>query len=382
MKKPTTTAKRATTAARIKKPPSTKVVPSSNAMVVAGEPDPQISRAKQALAVIRERQKLEKIEKWRAAGNTVNDPVQVSRITGIAIDLDWTQEYMAYLLKINPYIQSLVKLRERADKNEAKYLSPGRIEMNKIMAEIYGEYLKIENGGEAGLVYQQLKRFAGKTHEDTPNASLLVKVIFPNFSSKRVHVQSRVFEYAKQVNIQSSDYIDFLKREGGSEKVRAKAVKMDAAAKKITDQSDLQTEAEIENERDARTNLMLEFQRTEPFLTVTLTTQQYSRVVPKPSVAKPGKNYDMVVLLAEIETDPKKLYEFNVYGTVPLTNELRKNIIKTLGDHFVRDGAFADRYRAWLDARETAAAAAAMQPAPAIVATKIKPKSKSKAKPN
>jgi hypothetical protein len=319
-----------------------------NALVVSDEN--AYAKSAAALKILRSKSKEAAdallIERVKACGGHVYTQEELCKKFNLKPDPNWTQERMQWIGEVGEFLQPILQLRKKAEATNTKYIVPGRKAIRKLVESAYELYVKASESSRRHDVFEQLRgRLASDgvtVHKDAPDASVIIRTVFEDFDSKQVHLYGKSLEYAMEQKIATDKFSDFVAEEGGFEKIRSTALR---AGKK----EDLRlTQARMQSDEE-RAREILEFRRTEPLIELELTQHQYAHLKPNVTVSTPDKNMDMVVLLAEM--DPIDFKMCNVYGTVPMTPELRRAIEKTLGEFQIFDADFAERFYAWKDKR-------------------------------
>lgn len=117
---------------------------------------------------------------------------------------------------------------------EQQYLAPGRIKMGELVGKAYGLYRRIEASALKDEIYEEMTKilksnFGIGVHVDTPNATLLLKMVFPTMKSKAAHQYGRALDFALSYEVAADDYAAFIKDYGGYEKIRRAYAKVLAA---------------------------------------------------------------------------------------------------------------------------------------------------------
>jgi hypothetical protein len=278
----------------------------------------QDERARAALAALRQKREDAYIAELRAQGKQVYTPEEVSKLTGQPIKESWSQRDMQSLVELSKAISPLVVLRKKASEINTQFIVSGRKAILALMAEVYENYLAIENRPKAqktevyAAIRSQVWRESGKKpHLDTPEPSLLTKCVFPKFEPKQVHMYSRSLEFAHTNKIEAKSYAKFISDTGGFEKARLAALK--ASPKYVERVAEQAASRNVIEE-------LLDFERQYPFLTVShLSSEQRSRLA--------VSDYRQVVVLAQVERDRIKFY-----ASVPLTPEMDRHIRRAFFD--------------------------------------------------
>lgn len=117
---------------------------------------------------------------------------------------------------------------------EQQYLVPGRKKMAELVAKAYGLYRRVEASTLKEEIYEEMAKilkshFGIGVHVDTPNATLLLKMVFPSMKSKAAHQYGRALDFALSYEVAADDYVTFIKEHGGYEKIRRAYAKVLAA---------------------------------------------------------------------------------------------------------------------------------------------------------
>ncbi|BBU68546.1 hypothetical protein [Fluviibacter phosphoraccumulans] len=117
---------------------------------------------------------------------------------------------------------------------EQQYLVPGRKKMAELVAKAYGLYRRVEASTLKEEIYDEManilkSHFGIGVHVDTPNATLLLKMVFPSMKSKAAHQYGRALDFALSYEVTADDYVAFIKEHGGYEKIRRAYAKVLAA---------------------------------------------------------------------------------------------------------------------------------------------------------
>ena len=310
------------------------VVTDVSAAVIQPEPLPPSAQA--LIAALRKPIDDAYLARLEAAGKTAFSPEQASKLLGIPADPSWSQQWMQELVAVGSIVLPLKKLETRAAAITARYVTPGRNAIKALMVDVYKAYKLAESSDEKITVYKAIRHYLkseGVTaHADAPNSSLIVRMVFADFDNKQVHIYSRALDYALQWNVKVEDFKQFVKDEGGFEKIRQSAAKTDPDKWLLRD--DKKAADELLKE-------WFEVEQEDPFLTVTmLTRDQRQRLT--------MGDYKKVVLIASIEHDTMKNY-----AQCPLTPELDKAVESAC---FKAAGSDPEKIKKHIERRKQAAA--------------------------
>ncbi len=276
-------------------------------------PDEQITQAladfRARLAALGKKADAEYTAKLVADGKPTYTADQVSKLFGISVPEDLSQEQLQGLVQYGNVLLPLKTLAKLAKGVMDKYVTPGRNAIRTLVAGAYRAYLLAETSEQSVEIYRSLRATLKAqdvtVHKDAPNASVIVRMVFADLTPKRVHLYSRALEYASQWGIEPDHFEQFIIDEGGFEVVRTSARKVNPNS--LLERDDKQLAADLTKE-------WLEVEQSNPFLTVTmLTRDQRSRLT--------SADWREVLLVARVEYDTLK-----VYAQVPLTSELQRTI--------------------------------------------------------
>ncbi len=115
-----------------------------------------------------------------------------------------------------------------------QYFAPGRKKFGELVAKAYGLYLQVQASALKDEILEQAKailkqRFSITAHRDTPDGTVLIKLIFPSMSAKSAHQYGRALEFARSYGVLPEDYAAFITEYGGYEKIRGAYAKVAAA---------------------------------------------------------------------------------------------------------------------------------------------------------
>lgn len=292
------------------------------------------------------------IERVKASGGHVYTAEELCKKFSLKPDPDWTQERMQWIGEVGEFLQPILQLRRQAEAVNTKYVVPGRKAIRKLVESAYALFVTTSASRRRNDVFEQLRgRLAqdGVTvHKDAPDASVIIRTVFQDFDSKQVHIYGKALDYAKDQGIAPDMFSDFVSEEGGFEKIRTKALEANR-------KEEVQATEERAQSDEERVKEILEFRRTEPLIKLELTLDQYVQLKPNVTVTNPDKNMDMVILLAMMDPIDHKMCD--IYGTVPMTSELKRAIEKAFGQFIIFDADFAERFYAWKDAKPPASPA-------------------------
>ena len=93
------------------------------------------------------------------------------------------------------------------------------------LTQAYGLYRRIRASEVADKTFQEIRatllnKLKIKTHDDIPQASILLKLVFRDVLDKTIHLYSRAFQLADGYNTEAKDFPTFIKELGGMEKIR------------------------------------------------------------------------------------------------------------------------------------------------------------------
>jgi len=282
-----------------------------------------------------------------ARGLTVYSPEDLFETFGMEVDDAWSREHVQEAAELGAVALPLSKLRKRTGDFEQKYSAVGRKAMKTFMTEAYRIYLLAEQSSHSYKIYsdlrQILKRQGTGVHKDSPGASVIMRGVFAHINSKQVHVYGRALEAAMKDEIAVDKFAQFIDNEGGFEKLRAKQAKLSASDR-------VATAAEVEQKGREFALKKLAFARTEPFLKVPITRDNFFRIK-SGEKAKERKEtrsfvqYNMVVMLAAL--DERDTSNLDLYWSVLMTPALERAVLKAVSETFVNNADWVARFRKW-----------------------------------
>ena len=122
-------------------------------------------------------------------------------------------------------LAAVASLRGKASKHYDTYVVKGRKAMLQLLAEIYGEYVAAVEAGQIAALVANLKEQLKAEKKTVPatasDCSVLIRYIFSDFTSKQIYVYSRTLEIASNKQTAPENFIAFVEKAGGMEKLCA-----------------------------------------------------------------------------------------------------------------------------------------------------------------
>ena len=137
-----------------------------------------------------------------------------------------TQRELQRYAEILQALGTASELHKEGKAIEQQYFAPGRKKTGELIAKVYELYLFVQSSALRDEIYEQMaailkQSYSVTVHRDTPNATLLLKMIFPDMQSKTAHQYGRGLEFARAYEVAPKDYVEFITEYGGYEKIRA-----------------------------------------------------------------------------------------------------------------------------------------------------------------
>lgn len=122
-------------------------------------------------------------------------------------------------------LAAVATLRGKASKHYDTYVVKGRKAMLQLLAEIYGEYVAAVEAGQIAALVANLKEQLKAEKKTLPatasDCSVLIRYIFSDFTAKQIYVYSRTLEIASKKQTAPENFIAFVDKAGGMEKLCA-----------------------------------------------------------------------------------------------------------------------------------------------------------------
>lgn len=122
-------------------------------------------------------------------------------------------------------LTAVTTLRGKATKHFDTYVVKGRKAMLQLLSEIYGAYRAAVDAGQIAALVADLKEKLKAEETTVPanasDCSVLIRYIFSNFTPKQIYTYSRTLEIASNKQTAPADFIAFVEKAGGMEKLCA-----------------------------------------------------------------------------------------------------------------------------------------------------------------
>lgn len=197
---------------------------------------------------------------------------------------------------------------------EQKYFTAGRKKLLETLGETYGLYRRIKQSDVSEETFDSFAAtlkaaFKIATHNDTPDATTMVKLLYVHMTDKTAHLYARAIQFAYMYEVEEADFHNFIKEVGGLEKIR-KAYAMVLAADKGK-----------KNVREFNIDEVttLNFLASIPtFKVVPLTSQEANQI--------PQDDLKYCYLLAHV--DP--MNELEIIAPIPISPQLQKLMLSSI----------------------------------------------------
>lgn len=122
------------------------------------------------------------------------------------------------------HLAVLLSLKTQGDECFKKYYAPGRKELHRILGNVYDEYLKIEQSADPYRIYTLLRNRLRsdniKTHADTPNSGVLLRIVLPTLDPSRLSKFARAMDSAYVNKVKAGGLSAYISEVGGIERIR------------------------------------------------------------------------------------------------------------------------------------------------------------------
>lgn len=183
------------------------------------------SRYDQLLSEGKQRSEQEYIDKLRAEGKQIYTAEEVAARFGIEVSVTWVQKDLQRLMAIGDVVYPLRGLHFKASELHKLFVQPGRDGMRAILAEVYSLYMTARNSPDLNDIGSELVMSLDKKYrKNSTIESVFIRYVFSNLGDKQVHVYGKSLEYCFFKNVAVDDFEDFMRKNGGFEGIRVKAL--------------------------------------------------------------------------------------------------------------------------------------------------------------